>query len=467
MSTATPTLARATPDRPSPRADAADAAAAAREPATRGPLWAICGVALVVRLLAIVGLRAWTNPNAMEHRSIARFLVEGHGFQFIDWGVLQNTSVQSPPFPFLLAAAFKVFGADAPAAFAAVMFLNAIAGAATCAVLFHAVRAVGGSARVALVAAALLAVWPTQVYATAVVQAITLITLCTASLVLLFYRSVDARSAGPWVAYGLVGCLAALTEPVLLPFMALSGLLILLWPALPGRVRLRNAAILLGCATLVLAPWTIRNVLVHGKVVPVKSTFWVNMWKGNNPNASGTDRPVLSEAQREAIVRGDSLADASVDAVRQYDLLSADERAQLEGKTEVEREVVFAGFAKTFIREHPGRYVELCGKRLWKTLWVEADSPKAHGARQYALYWTPRTVLLIATPIGLWMAWRRRWRLAVPALIAGLALLTHTLTIAAARFAFPYEPFQIALLALIAVSVYERGQERRPKEATI
>lgn len=463
MTTAPQTLARATTDDASPRAArAAEPRAGDAASDASGPLWAICGVALLARLGAIVALRAWNNPNAMEHRSIAWFLASGEGFKFADWGVLQYTSVQSPPFPFLLAGAFTLFGKDAWAAYAAMMVLNAFAGAATCAILYRAIRAVGGSPRVGLVAAALLAVWPTQVYATAVAQAITLITACTVALVWLFYRSVATGRVGPWLAYGLVGCLAALTEPVLLPFMALSGLLILAWRGLPARVRVRNAAILFGCAVLVLAPWTIRNVLVHGKVVPVKSTTWVNMWKGNNEHASGTDRPVLDEARLEATLKSDALTDPNVDNVRQYDLLTPEQRARLQGKPEVERELVFAEFAKTFIREHPGHYARLCATRLWKTLWVEADSPKAHGPKQYALYWTPRTILLLATPIGLWLAVRRGWRLAVPVLIAGLALLTHTLVIAAARFAFPYEPFQLALVALIAVCIFERPRRTLP-----
>ena len=258
-------------------------APACSSPCVRNTLWVICVVALVLRLGAIFALQAWRNPGAMEHDAIAKSLVAGGGFTFNDWGVIQATSVQSPPFPFLLAGSFELFGVGSALAYGAVMVLNAFLGSLSCALTYAVTRTLRGNAMAGLLAAALVAVWPTQIYAVTFVQAITFITCCALAVIWLFYRAVDTYKLGPWIAYGLIGCLGALTEPVLLPFMALSGLLILCWPRLPMAIRLRNAAALFVCALLVLAPWALRNYRVHGAVVPVKSTFWVNVWKGNNP----------------------------------------------------------------------------------------------------------------------------------------------------------------------------------------
>ena len=429
-----------------------------------GPLLTICLVAFALRLIALIVLRAWESPSAMEHDSIAKFLVAGQGFTFADWGVAQRTSVQSPLFPWLLAVAFLIFGSGSAAAYASVMVLNALLGALSCALTFAMTRAVGGTVRVAILAAALVAVWPTQVYAVTFVQAIVFITCATLAVIWLFYRSVDARQLRPWIGYGLIGCIGALTEPVLLPFMALSGLLILAWRGVPFPLRLRYAAVLFLCAVVILAPWSYRNYLTHGALVPVKSTFWVNVWKGNNPNATGTDRLALSPEQLAALegnLTDEQLRDPALDGRRQYEALLPEQKMELEGTTEVEREKIFARYAKEFIRANPARYAELCGIRLWKTLWVEAGNPKSHGLKQYALYWLPRTLLLIITPIGLVLAWRRRWRMLIPALVVATALLTYTLTIAAARFALPYEPLQLALTALVLSTLYDRATGRR------
>jgi Dolichyl-phosphate-mannose-protein mannosyltransferase len=414
-------------------------------------LWGICALALVLRLGAIVFLQAWTHPNPMEHKLIALHLFDGNGFSHNDWGmVAEPTSVQSPLFPYLLYTGFKVFGRDATAAYVAIMILNAFMGAASCALTYAMTRALRGGPAVGLIAAGLVAVWPTQIYAVASVQAITFITCCSIAAVWLFYASVDSRRLTPWIAYGIVGCLGALTEPVLLPFMALSGLLILAWPGVPVGIRFRNAVALFFCAVLILGPWMVRNYNVHETLMPVKSTFWVNVWKGNNPNATGTDRLELTDEQIKALQVGltdAQLRDPDFDGLRQYAKLSPQQKAELTGKPEVEREKIFARYAKTYISDHPDEYVRLSGIRLWKTLWVESGNPKAHGTKQYLFYWTPRTLLLVLTPVALVVAWRRRWRLTIPLLVAGTALLMYTLTIAAARFALPYEPWQLALIA--------------------
>src|SRR3954471_5319315 len=92
---------------------------------------ALALLALVLRIGVIVGLKSWRQPNAMEHRAIAMCLVGGEGFSFGDFGYFGPTSAQSPPYPFLLAGLFKVFGVDTPGAYIAAMVINAIAGALT------------------------------------------------------------------------------------------------------------------------------------------------------------------------------------------------------------------------------------------------------------------------------------------------------------------------------------------------
>jgi 4-amino-4-deoxy-L-arabinose transferase-like glycosyltransferase len=426
---------------------------------TRTLLMVICAIAFALRVAAIVGLHAWDNPGAMEHDAIAKFLVAGQGFTFSDWGLVQPTSVQSPLMPGILAIAFLIFGSGTTAAYASVMILNAAFGALSCAATFAMTRAVGGTFRVAIIAAALVAVWPTQIYASTFVQAIALITAATCAIVWLWNRCIDTGGTAAWLGYGLIGCLAALTEPVLLPFMAFSGLLILAWRGISFSSRARGAMLLFLCAVVVLAPWAWRNYNIHGAMVPVKSTFWVNVWKGNNAYATGTDRLPLTDAQRAVLahdLRDDELRGSDLDQRRQYDLLTPEQKMELWEKPEVEREPIFGRYAKDFIRENPATYAKLCGIRLWKTLWVEADNPKSHGLKQYFLYWLPRSVLLVMTPIGFWLAWRRRWRLGVPLLIVATAIVTYTLTIAAARFALPYEPMQLALVALVISVAYDR-----------
>jgi 4-amino-4-deoxy-L-arabinose transferase-like glycosyltransferase len=408
-----------------------------------------------LRLGLTVAIRAWEQPSFMEHRQIAINLLIGEGFSFRDWGYFGPSSVQSPPYPVLLALLYRAFGPDAASAHIAAMIINALAGTLAALLSYFMVLSLRGSKSVALLTAFLVAVWPTQVYAVTVVQAIALIIAGTVASIWLWYRAIDTQRLGPWIGFGIIGCLAALTEPVLLPAMALSGLLVLFHPSLPWPIRLRNAAMLLLIAITIIGPWTYRNWLVHGSFSPIKATFWVNVWKGNNPNASGTDRPVLSEEKRRQLLEGMTEAERrnpNFDGVRQYDLLSPQQREELNDKTEIERERLFAKYAKTWIRENPGGYAKMCLVRLGKTLWIEWDNPKSYRFSNFV----SRTLLLALTPFGLLLAVRRGWRVGFPLLIVGTSLLTYTLTITAARFAIPLEPWQLALVALLAVTILER-----------
>jgi Dolichyl-phosphate-mannose-protein mannosyltransferase len=425
-------------------------------------LLVIVALALFARVGAMVALQAWNKITYMEHGPIAVSLLENGSFAFGDWGMYEPSSVQSPPYPLLLAGLYYAFGYNydlqagqifANQAHIAAMVINSIFGAISVWLTYVLVRTLGGKSRVGLLAAAMMAIWPTQIYLAASVQSIAIIVAASLATIILFYRSVDSQRLGPWIGYGVIGCLAALTEPVLLPFMAMSGLFILFWPRLPGSIRLRNAIVLFITALVILGPWAYRNYQIHGKLVPVKNTFWVNMWKANNPNASGTDRPVLSDEKRAELMAGMTDAqrnDPDFDSVRQYDLMPPGHRKMLMYKPEIEREAIFAQITKKWISENPREYLRLCALRLYKTLWVETDNPKAWNWP----YVGSRTFILLMTPIGLIAAWLNGWRLFIPLMVMGTGLLTYTLTIAAARFAFPYEPFQLSLIALVLFGVF-------------
>ncbi|MFI4860295.1 MAG: hypothetical protein ACIAXF_06390 [Phycisphaerales bacterium JB063] len=421
-------------------------------------LLTIALLALALRVGAIVALKSWENPNAMEHAVIAQNLVEGRGYSFTGFMLFQKTSVQSPTMPLLLAASYKVFGVGSDRAYGAVMMLNALVGAAGVPLIFLLARRLGATVGVGLLAALGYAVWPTQIYSASATQVIVMVTVMVVAVVYLFYRSLDTGRLGPWVAFSLLGCFAALTEPALLPPMALTGLLIFVWPSeLTFAKRLRNAAILLGAAFLVLGPWTLRNYQVHDTFMPVKSSFWVNTWKGNNPYATGTDRLALTDEQRQALAEqsmldADDLArDTSFDAYRQYSMLTDAQMAELNGKPEAEREEVFKKYATTWIADHPVGYAKLSGVRLIKTLWLEWDNPRS----QNFVYKATRTGFLVLSCFGLVIALRSKWRLGFPLLIVGLPVLLITLTITAARFIIPYEPIGLCLIGLVAATLWQ------------
>ena len=130
------------------------------------------------------------------------------------------------------------------------------------------------------------------------------------------------------------------------------------------------------------------------------------------------------------------------DTRHEMDMLDPSQIARLSNHPEADRELVFKEYATKWIAAHPKRFVELCGIRIAKSVLIDWDNPRAYLNPSYL---ASRIAILILTLVGLGVAWRDRWSLMLPAILAGTALASYTLTVAAARFAFPFEPIQLAL----------------------
>jgi hypothetical protein len=436
---------------------------------------------VIARVFTDVHFQAWKNPNAMEHKTIAISLVAGRGFTFGDKGYYGPTSVQSPPYPFLLAGAFKAFDAVAlnkrgeavldPAhpergahAYMAMLLLNALAGGALVWLTWVLVRTIGGSALTAVVAAGLVAVWPTQVYAARTVQAVELITVGLTAMTILYYRATRGGGVGAWAGYAFVATTVTLVEPAFLPALVVSGLMMLFCRSLTSRMKIRNSLVMALAVVAVIGPWTVRNYIVHGAIIPVKGSFWVNVWKGANDSASGSDRLALTPAQRARARKenGSFGSDELTDGNHQYDMLSLEDRKRIDNQPEVVREAVFREFAINWIKANPHRFFQLCGIRLLKTLTVDWDNPRSYNLA----YAVSRLMVILLTLGGVVVAISQRWSLGFPLMVFLTALGTYTVTLTAARFAFPFEVFQLAMGAglITAVVAKVRGSSPAPVE---
>ncbi len=436
-------------------------------------VWVLVVSAVALRFAALLVAADPANPGAMEHHALAVSLLAGDGFSFNEsagytqHGRYEPSSVQSPPYPLLLAGLYALFGTGSTGAYGAAVLINVFAAAVTVPILYLLVRRLALTddrprrAHVAgVIASGLFAIWPTQVYAVTQQQAVVIITLCFVTVAWLWLVSFDTGRLLPWIGYGVIGCFAALTEPVLLPAMALSGVWVLATRQLPLGLKLRNAIVLLACAFVIIGPWTWRNYSVHGTFMPIKSTFWVNVWKGNNatdPGHSGTDRPTLTAERLE------EFRATGRDELRQYDLLTDRQRVELDGKSPAAREAVFGRLTRDWISNNPLGYAKNSLKRFAKTAWWDWDHPQGH--QGFYVYPVSRAVLLVGSLIGLFLALKSGWRLRQVGLIVVTALLTYTLTVTAARFGMPMEPFQFALCGLgIATLIAGRTsiEERAP-----
>jgi hypothetical protein len=110
---------------------------------------------------------------------------------------------------------------------------------------------------------------------------------------------------------GLFLSLAALTRSVILPFAGLT----VLWAWFV--LRQRRAAVVIALTMLVvLAPWVVRNSLLHHKLTGIESSLGYNLYMGYHPESDGSFTfgvafdliPILDDAERDRIGTQQALA---------------------------------------------------------------------------------------------------------------------------------------------------------------
>ncbi|HEX8198883.1 MAG TPA: hypothetical protein VF590_00205, partial [Isosphaeraceae bacterium] len=342
-------------------------------------------LAVVARAAAVLVLQSHTVPRSTyEHGEIAANLLAGRGFAVRFLGAEGPTSQQAPLYPVLVAAAYAVGGVGTPRALLILeLGQAALGGALVAAVLLLAREVAPRRPRVGTLAGLIVAVHPTLVYAATHAQvALLAATLLTLTLGLA-YRAGRTRGADAALATGGALAALALTDPILA--LAAPGVA---W-AIVRRRGVRRAArplALVGLAAAVgVAPWMARNVAVHGEVVWIKSTFGYAFWQGNCAASRGTDKVVRASVERVLAAAGagpkrlnDALWEARHEAgcIDDVALTPADLRA-LAAVSEPERSRRLFRRALADLRAAPGRYWDLCRRRLAAFVLFDRTNPKA------------------------------------------------------------------------------------------
>jgi hypothetical protein len=197
----------------------------------------------------------------------------------------------------------------------------------------------------------------------------------------------------------------------------------------------RIAGIVALGVVLVMAPWWARNAWVHGRFVATALWGGASLYDGLNPEATGaSDMRFLEEP----------------------DLRRLDELAQ---------DVVLRARAWRFVREHPGRVLELAGikaARFWSP-WLNAEGFRSRWLALATALWTVPVYAL--TLVGLWDR-RRDGRALV--LLAGPVLyfaVLHLIFVGSVRYRVPAIVPALGLAAIGGDRLARRG-DREPAAGT-
>jgi len=232
-----------------------------------------------------------------EMGSIGRSLALGQGFSNPFGEPTGSTAWEPPLYPFLIAAVFRLFGVYTRASALVLLAINSIFSSLTCIPIFWiAKRSFRES--VAVWSAWLWALAPFVMYwCTRWVWETSLAALL---LTLIFWLALvieDRDGWTPWLAFGLLWGVAALTNTSLLAFLPAAGLWA--WIRRSQNGRRSFAGVVLASAVFVasIAPWMARDYGRFGRFIFIRSNFGAELRIGNGPNADGTWQQYLHPTQ--------------------------------------------------------------------------------------------------------------------------------------------------------------------------
>jgi len=232
-----------------------------------------------------------------EMGRIGRSIASGHGFGNPFDGVTGPTAWEPPLYPYLIAGIFKLFGIYTPVSALILLGINCAFSALTC-IPISLIAKRCFSDRVAVWSSWLWAVLPPVMFwCTRWVWETSLAALLLA-VIFWFALTLEERDGwGPWLWFGLLWGISALTNTSLLAFLPASGL----WPWyrrwMQGKRSLGGVVFASMIFAACLTPWLVRNSQVFGKFIFIRSNFGAELRLGNGPGADGTWMEFLHPSQ--------------------------------------------------------------------------------------------------------------------------------------------------------------------------
>ena len=301
-------------------------------------------LSLVVNLAFVAFRQNFYSVTTWENGEIARNLIMGLGYSssYLT-GTTHVTSVMAPVYVFFLTGVYEVFGIT-PTAYVFVQVLQAVVQAGSIVVLYLIGKRLFGH-WIGFLGGGLMALYPDYIYSVTVIHQLVFTTFLILLLVysLLWFRD-DATNRRAVVVGSVLG-VTILTFPMALIFSPFVALWIFL--QVQGRSRL-TALRLVTVVTLTtiafVAPWAIRNTLVHDRFVLMKLVGW-NFWRGNAPPAIHTGVP------------------------NDFHHISPALDARISTMSEARADAVFFERATEYVLAHPVVFAEKVVSSMWYFWW--------------------------------------------------------------------------------------------------
>lgn len=377
-----------------------------------------------------------------EAGRIAYNIVEGRGFSSPLYAETGPTAWMTPVYPYVMAAAFKIFGTYTVASAVALLSLNALSSALVCPVVFFmALRTFGE--RAAKWAGWAWALCPYGIYFPAEriwETYLATLLMCLVFLWSLYLEEEDRMSR--WAAYGALWGLGAMTSAVMVSVLPFLGVWLISRRHSLGKPWFRLNAIAAIAFFAVLAPWCVRNYRVFHRFIPSRDNLGMVLYLGAN-NLPGHWKPKQMGPWNN---------------MKEWnEFQQGGELAYMDHKKQE---------AIEFIKAHPGIYAWKAVRRavfIWTGFWsFDRDYLKMEPLDPPNIFFC--TSLTVLALLGLRRAWKANRSTALPYLFVLLVFpVIYYFTTPELYYRRPMDPI-LSTLAAAALVPSKKKREEEPVE---
>jgi hypothetical protein len=369
-----------------------------------------------------------------EYETLAQNLVSGQGYVIPRFGHLALSFGDGNLYSFLSASVYLVAGHQ-PLVLAVVQALLA----SLAAPVIFAVGAPALGGRVAGAGATLAALHPGLLAYTLKLHPLGIDVLLMA-LMLLWIGRVGGGKRDALMA-GLALGMSLMTRPTF--FVAGVSALAVRWRG--GRYRLVASLSVVAVAVVIATPWVARNWALHGRPMFISSSF-EDIWKGNNPGASGSG--LLPNKQDI------------------FSAAPAELQARFHAATELELNDIFMQEVVGFVTGQPGDFGALVARKFAYFWWISPQTGLLYPSAWLAMYQIYAAIVLSFAFIGAVVILRQgnaaeRDLLAVLAAVTLTVAVIHALAYVEGRHRWGIEPLLLLLTARGLFATAESVRRRR------
>jgi len=315
----------------------------------RNWLIGILAVAFLLRIALIIVFKTYAHPVGWEYETIANNLLAGEGYAY-DFLNTRYMSFNTPLFGFLCAGVYAVTNHS----YFAILLIQSFFAICLALTVFK-IAATVFDGYVGLLAAGLVAFHPGFLYYDVFnLLPFSIDSFLIAAIILLVLKNKDRptlKSAS--TIGGLIG-VAMLSRGITGVLLAFVLIYFLFARPVHPVSRLKIAACILCGTFLILAPWLIRNFVIHKQFVFISSTSGENFWRGNNVYATGTSY----DKNKTPI----------------FKLWPQTFQEKVFSMSEMEQQQFFQREAFDFIRANPGMAAALYAKKIYYFWWFSPQS---------------------------------------------------------------------------------------------